>query len=89
MRNWKLYAQTVADALTVSVCTDEMEDPLECAETILLLVRAEIAKRVAEGSAVPGPDQLIRELLTDLAGAEQLESDIITNHMRMILLEQP
>jgi len=89
MRDWKTYARTVADALTASVCTDQLEDPTECAETILLLVHAEIEKRVAEGVAVPGPKQLVRELLADLAGADQLESDIIANHMRMLLLENP
>jgi len=89
MRDWKAYARIVADALADSVCDDDMEDPADCAETIFLLVRAEIEKRVGEGVAVPGPAQLMRELLKDLEGADQLESDIITNHMRMLLLEQP
>ena len=89
MRDWKLFAKEVADVLTVAACTDTMEDLEECAATILLLVNAEITKRVAEGSAVPGPGQLTYELLRDLAGSDQLESDIITNHMRMFLLDQP
>jgi hypothetical protein len=88
MRNWKHYAKTVADALAHTVCDDQMEDPADCAATILLLVQAEIAKRAAEGVAVPGPEQLHRELLRDLAGADPLVSDIIANHMRTVLLDQ-
>lgn len=87
---WLNYIRKAASVLVKDFCDpSDVDNYVDCFRLAVEMVRTEIELRGATGEAVPGPEQLARELIAEEKHKEPQLSDVITNYMRTLLLKSP